>query len=375
MFEFDVDPVSLARIKVVGVGGGGNNAVNRMIDADVKGINFIAVNTDKQALLNSKSDNKIQIGEKLTNGLGAGSNPNIGFKAAEESKAELQDVLEETDLVFITAGMGGGTGTGAAPYIAELSREKDILTVAVVTKPFMFEGKKRMDNARQGIEKLSESVDTIIVIPNDKLLEITDKKATLLEAFDIADDVLKQGIQGISDLIAIPAVINLDFADVKTIMAKQGLAHMGIGYATGESRAMTAAKQAIKSPLLETSINGARGVLINITGGVDMALHEINDAARLITESADPEANIIFGANIEESLGDSIKVTVIATGFTEQRLEKPEIKSETEKPKDGNKESKKEEKNSSEPKPKSSSWDLDIPSFIKSDNKIKFEKE
>lgn len=375
MFEFDVDPVSLAKIKVVGVGGGGNNAVNRMIDADVKGINFIAVNTDKQALLNSKSDNKIQIGEKLTNGLGAGSNPNIGFKAAEESKAELQDVLEETDLVFITAGMGGGTGTGAAPYIAELSREKDILTVAVVTKPFMFEGKKRMDNARQGIEKLSESVDTIIVIPNDKLLEITDKKATLLEAFDIADDVLKQGIQGISDLIAIPAVINLDFADVKTIMAKQGLAHMGIGYATGESRAMTAAKQAIKSPLLETSINGARGVLINITGGVDMALHEINDAARLITESADPEANIIFGANIEESLGDSIKVTVIATGFTEQRLEKPEIKSETEKSKDGNKESKKEEKNSSEPKPKSSSWDLDIPSFIKSDNKIKFEKE
>jgi cell division protein FtsZ len=375
VFEFDVDPVNLAKIKVVGVGGGGNNAVNRMIDADVKGIDFIAVNTDKQALLNSKSDNKIQIGEKLTNGLGAGSNPNIGFKAAEESKAELQDVLEDTDLIFITAGMGGGTGTGAAPYIAELSREKDILTVAVVTKPFMFEGKKRMDNARQGIEKLSESVDTIIVIPNDKLLEITDKKATLLEAFDIADDVLKQGIQGISDLIAIPAVINLDFADVKTIMAKQGLAHMGIGYATGESRAMTAAKQAIKSPLLETSINGARGVLINITGGVDMALHEINDAARLITESADPEANIIFGANIEESLGDSIKVTVIATGFSEQRLEKPDINTETEKPKDVNKEGKKEEKNSSEPKLKSSSWDLDIPSFIKSDNKIKFEKE
>ncbi|SHI73757.1 cell division protein FtsZ [Dethiosulfatibacter aminovorans DSM 17477] len=374
MFEFDVDPVSLAKIKVVGVGGGGNNAVNRMIDADVKGINFIAVNTDKQALLSSKSDNKIQIGEKLTNGLGAGSNPNIGFKAAEESKAELQDVLEETDLVFITAGMGGGTGTGAAPYIAELSREKDILTVAVVTKPFMFEGKKRMDNARQGIEKLSESVDTIIVIPNDKLLEITDKKATLLEAFDIADDVLKQGIQGISDLIAIPAVINLDFADVKTIMANQGLAHMGIGYATGESRAMTAAKQAIKSPLLETSINGARGVLINITGGVDMALHEINDAARLITESADPEANIIFGANIEESLGDSIKVTVIATGFSEQRLEKQEIKAEPEKKPDENKDGEKKEDDPSSPKLKTS-WDLDIPSFIKSDEKIKFEKE
>ena len=374
MFEFDVDPVSLAKIKVVGVGGGGNNAVNRMIDADVKGINFIAVNTDKQALLNSKSDNKIQIGEKLTNGLGAGSNPNVGFKAAEESKTELQDVLEETDLVFITAGMGGGTGTGAAPYIAELSREKDILTVAVVTKPFMFEGKKRMDNARQGIEKLSESVDTIIVIPNDKLLEITDKKATLLEAFDIADDVLKQGIQGISDLIAIPAVINLDFADVKTIMANQGLAHMGIGYATGESRAMTAAKQAIKSPLLETSINGARGVLINITGGVDMALHEINDAARLITESADPEANIIFGANIEESLGDSIKVTVIATGFSEQRLEKQETKVETEKNQDESKDGDKEKKDPETPKLKTT-WDLDIPSFIKSDDKIKFEKE
>lgn len=374
MFEFDVDPVSLARIKVVGVGGGGNNAVNRMIDADVKGINFIAVNTDKQALLNSKSDNKIQIGEKLTNGLGAGSNPNIGFKAAEESKTELQDVLEETDLVFITAGMGGGTGTGAAPYIAELSREKDILTVAVVTKPFMFEGKKRMDNARQGIEKLSESVDTIIVIPNDKLLEITDKKATLLEAFDIADDVLKQGIQGISDLIAIPAVINLDFADVKTIMAKQGLAHMGIGYATGESRAMTAAKQAIKSPLLETSINGARGVLINITGGVDMALHEINDAAKLITESADPEANIIFGANIEESLGDSIKVTVIATGFSDQKMDKPDIKVEKEKHQEADNVSK-EENNDSQSALKHKSWGLDIPSFIKSDDKIKFEKE
>jgi len=318
MFEFDVDPVSLAKIKVIGVGGGGNNAINRMIDADVKGISFIAVNTDKQALISSKSDNKIQIGEKLTNGLGAGSNPEIGLKAAEESKAEIQEILEEADMVFITAGMGGGTGTGAAPYIAELSKQKNVLTVAVVTKPFLFEGKRRMENAIKGIEALSKSVDTIIIIPNDKLLEITDKKATLLEAFDIADDVLKQGIQGISDLIAIPAVINLDFADVKTIMSGQGLAHMGIGYATGEGRAVNAAKQAIKSPLLETSINGARGVLINITGGLDVALHEINDAARLITESADPEANIIFGANIEESLGDSIKVTVIATGFSDK---------------------------------------------------------
>jgi cell division protein FtsZ len=370
MFEFDVDPVSLAKIKVIGVGGGGNNAINRMIDADVKGISFIAVNTDKQALITSKSDNKIQIGEKLTNGLGAGSNPDIGLKAAEESKAEIQDVLEEADMVFITAGMGGGTGTGAAPYIAELSKQKNILTVAVVTKPFIFEGKKRMENARKGIEELSKSVDTIIIIPNDKLLEITDKKATLLEAFDIADDVLKQGIQGISDLIAIPAVINLDFADVKTIMSSQGLAHMGIGYATGENRAINAAKQAIKSPLLETSINGARGVLINITGGIDVALHEINDAAKLITESADPEANIIFGANIEESLGDSIKVTVIATGFSDKGM-KPIV----------SKEDKKEILNANEGKPKikfddkDDFWNLDIPSFIKSDDKIRFEKE
>ncbi len=369
MFEFDVDPVGLAKIKVIGVGGGGNNAVNRMINADVKGISFIAVNTDKQALINSKSDNRIQIGEKLTNGLGAGSNPDIGLKAAEESKGEIQEVLEETDMVFITAGMGGGTGTGAAPYIAQLSKQQNILTVAVVTKPFMFEGKKRMENAQRGIDELSKYVDTIIIIPNDKLLEITDKKATLLEAFDIADDVLKQGIQGISDLIAIPAVINLDFADVKTIMSGQGLAHMGIGYATGESRALNAAKQAIKSPLLETSINGARGVLINITGGSDIALHEINDAARLITESADPEANIIFGANIEESLGDSIKVTVIATGFTEQKMK---LKEPLKDAKEGlpNKDGSIKGDGFARP-----SWNLDIPNFIKSDDKIRFEKE
>ena len=325
MFEFDIDPANLAKIKVIGVGGGGNNAVNRMIDAEVKGVSFTAVNTDKQALLNSKAEQKIQIGEKLTNGLGAGSDPHIGKNAAEESKSELSDILDNSDMIFITAGMGGGTGTGAAPYIAQLSQDRDILTVAVVTKPFTFEGKKRKENADLGIGNLRDVVDTLIIIPNDKLLEITDKKASLLEAFNIADDVLKQGIQGISDLIAIPAVINLDFADVKTIMDGQGLAHMGIGLANGENRSVDAAKQAIKSPLLETSINGARGVLINITGGSDLGIHEVNEAAEIITESADPEANIIFGANIDEELGDSIKVTVIATGFSESGLRKIKV--------------------------------------------------
>lgn len=315
MFEFEMETEKFANIKVIGVGGGGNNAVNRMIDAGVKGVTFVAVNTDKQALYNSKADIKVQIGEKLTSGLGAGSNPEIGRKAAEESKSELIEVIEGADMIFITAGMGGGTGTGAAPYIAELAKSQDVLTVAVVTKPFTFEGKRRMNNAQKGTSKLKEALDTLVIIPNDKLLQITDKKATLLEAFDIADDVLRQGIQGISDLIAIPAMINLDFADVKTIMQAQGLAHMGIGFANGDNRAINAAKQAINSPLLETTINGARGVLLNITGGTNMGIHEVNEAAGLITEAADPEANIIFGANIDESLGDSLKVTVIATGF------------------------------------------------------------
>lgn len=318
MFEFDVDSERFANIKVIGVGGGGNNAINRMIEAGVKGVTFAAVNTDKQALFNSKAEIKVQIGEKLTSGLGAGSNPEIGEKAAEENKSQLMEIIEGADMIFITAGMGGGTGTGAAPYIADLSKKLGILTVAVVTKPFSFEGKKRMNNAENGNIKLKENVDTLVVIPNDKLLEITDKKATLLEAFDIADDVLRQGIQGISDLIAIPAMINLDFADVRAIMLGQGLAHMGIGFANGENRSINAAKQAIHSPLLETTINGARGVLLNITGGTNMGIHEVNEAARLITEASDPEANIIFGANIDESLGDSIKVTVIATGFDQQ---------------------------------------------------------
>lgn len=318
MFEFDVDTEGFANIKVIGIGGGGNNAVNRMIEAGVKGVTFVAVNTDKQALYKSKAEIKVQIGEKLTNGLGAGSNPEIGEKAAEENKSELAEIIEGSDMIFITAGMGGGTGTGAAPYIAKLAKSQDILTVAVVTKPFTFEGKKRMNNAEQGTIKLKDSVDTLVIIPNDKLLHITDKKATLLEAFDLADDVLRQGIQGISDLIAIPAMINLDFADVRTIMLGQGLAHMGIGFANGDNRAVNASKQAIQSPLLETTINGARGVLLNITGGTNMGIHEVNEAAGLISEAADPEANIIFGANIDETLGDSIKVTVIATGFEEK---------------------------------------------------------
>ena len=320
MFQFEEPSERLANIKVIGVGGGGNNAVNRMIEAGVRGVTFISVNTDKQALYSSKAEVKFQIGEKLTSGLGAGSKPEIGEKAAEENKADIAELVEGADMVFITAGMGGGTGTGAAPYIAGIAKEQGILTVAVVTKPFMFEGKNRMKNAEIGLKKLKENIDTLVVIPNDKLLEISDKKTTMLEAFTLADDVLRQGIQGISDLIAIPAIMNLDFADVETIMSSQGLAHMGIGQATGENRALNAVKQAIQSPLLETSINGARGVLLNITGGTSMGIHEVNEAAKLIEEAADPEANIIFGANIDEAVGDIIKITVIATGFGENKI-------------------------------------------------------
>ncbi|NLJ58494.1 MAG: cell division protein FtsZ [Tissierellia bacterium] len=322
MFQFEEQSERLANIKVIGVGGGGNNAVNRMIDAGVRGVTFISVNTDKQALSNSKAEIKFQIGEKLTNGLGAGSKPEIGEKAAEENKQDIADLVEGSDMVFITAGMGGGTGTGAAPYIANIAKSMGILTVAVVTKPFMFEGRNRMKNAEYGLKKLKDSIDTLVVIPNDKLLEIADKKTTMLEAFSLADDVLRQGIQGISDLIAIPAIMNLDFADVETIMSGQGLAHMGIGQATGENRSLNAVKQAIHSPLLETSINGARGVLLNITGGTSMGIHEVNEAAKLIEEAADPEANIIFGANVDESVGDMVKITVIATGFGQSEVNK-----------------------------------------------------
>jgi cell division protein FtsZ len=315
LLEFDIDMDNFARIKVIGVGGGGNNAVNRMIDAGLRGVDFIAVNTDKQALFLSKANTKIQIGDKLTKGLGAGANPEIGERSANESRDEIAMAIKDADMVFVTAGMGGGTGTGGAPVIAQIAKELGILTVGVVTKPFMFEGRKRMQQAEQGVENLKEVVDTLVTIPNDRLLHIADKKTSMLEAFLIADDVLRQGVQGISDLIAVPGLINLDFADVKTIMNEKGLAHMGIGRGTGDSKAEDAANQAISSPLLETSIEGAKGVLLNITGGTDLGLQEVNTAAELIQNAADPEATIIFGAVIDENLKDEIVITVIATGF------------------------------------------------------------
>ena len=314
-----------ATIKVIGVGGAGNNAVNRMVEAGIKSVEFIAVNTDRQALNMSKANSKIQIGEKLTRGLGAGANPDIGAQAAEESKAEIAEILKGADMVFVTAGMGGGTGTGAAPLVAATAKELGILTIGVVTKPFTFEGKKRLSQAERGIANLKGKVDTLVVIPNDKLLQVIDRKTSIVEAFRMADDVLRQGVQGISDLIAVPGLINLDFADVKTIMLNQGMAHMGIGRASGENRAEDAAKQAIQSPLLETSIEGARGVIINITGGSDIGLHEANTAAELVQRSADPEANIIFGTVTDDSMGDEIQITVIATGFEKEDEKRPSL--------------------------------------------------
>ena len=323
MLEYeDMDNKSLdgtATIKVIGVGGAGNNAVNRMVEAGIKGVEFIAVNTDKQALQKAKAPIKIQIGEKITRGLGAGANPDIGAQAAEESRSEIAEALRGADMVFVTAGMGGGTGTGAAAIAAGIAKEMGILTIAVVTKPFTFEGKKRLAQAERGVESLKGNVDSLVVIPNDKLLQIIDRKTSIIEAFKMADDVLRQGVQGISDLIAIEGLVNLDFADVKTIMLNRGMAHMGIGRASGENRAEDAAKQAIQSPLLEKSIEGASGVIINITGGSDLGLQEINTAAELIQRSVDPEANIIWGSVIDESLGDEIVITVIATGFEEEQ--------------------------------------------------------
>ncbi|MBR3720413.1 MAG: cell division protein FtsZ [Clostridia bacterium] len=311
-----------ATIKVIGVGGGGTNAVNRMVDSGIRGVEFVAVNTDRQALLLSKAASKIQIGEKITRGLGAGANPDIGAQAAEESKSEITEALRGADMVFVTAGMGGGTGTGAAPIVAACAKEMGILTIGVVTKPFTFEGKKRLSQADRGIESLKSKVDTLVVIPNDKLLQVIDRKTSIVEAFKMADDVLRQGVQGISDLIAVPGLVNLDFADVKTIMLNTGMAHMGIGRASGESRAEEAAKQAVQSPMLETSIEGARGVIINITGGTNLGLHEVNTAAELVQRSVDPEANIIFGAVIDETLEEDIVITVIATGFEDDERNK-----------------------------------------------------
>lgn len=314
-----------ANIKVIGVGGGGNNAVNRMVDNQIKGVQFLAVNTENQVLELSKADVTIQIGEKVTKGLGAGANPQIGEEAAQESREEITKALEGADMVFVTAGMGGGTGTGAAPVVAECAKEVGALTVGVVTKPFAFEGKRRRAAAEKGIEFLTQKVDTIIVIPNDKLLQVVDKKCSVSDAFSKADEVLRQGIKGISDLIQIPGLINLDFADVKTIMTNQGEALMGIGEGTGENRAADAAKMAINSPLLETSIDGAKGILLNISGSSELGIFEVNEAAQIISDAADPDANIIFGSVIDESLGDKVQVTVVATGFGNNAKSVPEF--------------------------------------------------
>ncbi|HSH04825.1 MAG TPA: cell division protein FtsZ [Anaerolineae bacterium] len=306
---------NFATIRVVGVGGGGSNAVNRMIAENVSGVDFIAVNTDAQALLLSDAPTRVRIGDKLTRGLGSGGNPEVGEKAANESADDLEEVIQGADMVFITAGMGGGTGTGAAPVVAKVAREKGALTIGVVTRPFLFEGSKRGNAADQGIEKLKEHVDTLIVIPNDRLLELADKRMSLKESFGLADDILRQGIQGISELITVPGLINLDFADVTTIMSEGGAALMAVGTASGEDRARVAAEQAISSRLLDVTIDGARGILFNVTGGPDLSLFEVNEAAAIIRETAHPDANMIFGAVIDENLGDEIRITVIATGF------------------------------------------------------------
>ena len=309
----------LAVIKVVGIGGGGTNAVNRMVDAGLSGVEFIAVNTDAQALMMCDADLKIHIGSKVTRGLGAGADPTVGQAAAHESRDELKESLKGADMVFVTAGEGGGTGTGGAPIIAELARELEALTVGVVTRPFSFEGRRRAEQAEAGIEELRDRVDTLIVIENDRLLQVVEKKTSILDAFKIADDILRQGVQGITDLITVPGIVNLDFADVRTIMRDAGSALMGIGAATGENRAAEAARTAVSSPLLEASIEGATGVLLNISGPADIGLFEVNEAAEVVTSAADQNANVIFGAVIDDALKDEVRVTVIATGFGAQR--------------------------------------------------------
>lgn len=354
-FDMELEDNDLAKIKVIGVGGGGNNAVKRMKEEGLQGVEFVAVNTDKQILNNLDINTKLQIGSKITKGLGAGANPAVGMKAAEESRNEIEEALDKTDMVFVTAGMGGGTGTGAAPIVAQIAKEKGILTVGVVTKPFTFEGRKRQMQAEQGVEALKGKVDTLVIIPNDKLLQISDKRTTMSEAFMMADEVLMDGIQGISDLIAVPNLINLDFADVRSIMLNQGIAHMGIGKANGDNRAMEAAKLAVKSPLLETSIGGAKAVLINVTGK-ELGLFEVNEAAELIREEVDPDANIIFGAGIDDSLGDDIKITVIATGFDTDNPMANKLKS--------NKKTDSVSQKSEETSEKDHD-DIEIPSFLK----------
>ncbi|NBI11739.1 cell division protein FtsZ [Colidextribacter sp. OB.20] len=317
-FGLDMGPESVVNIKVIGVGGGGNNVVNRMVKTGTQGVEFIAVNTDKQALLTSSATVKIQIGEKLTNGQGAGANPDIGRKSAEENRKQISEVLENTDMVFITAGMGGGTGTGAAPIVADIAQELGVLTVGVVTKPFKFEGARRMRQAEAGIAELRDKVDSLVIIPNERLKLASDQKITLLNAFEIADDVLLQAVKSISDLINVAGMVNLDFADVSSIMKNAGRAHMGVGRAAGKNKAEDAAKMAVSSPLLETAISGATGVLINVTGSLDIGLEEVETAANLVGEAAQTD-NIIFGATFEEDMEDEIRVTVIATGFDENQ--------------------------------------------------------
>ncbi|WP_340082157.1 cell division protein FtsZ [Terribacillus sp. FSL K6-0262] len=384
MLEFDTNMETLATIKVIGVGGGGSNAVNRMIEHGVQGVEFIAVNTDSQALNLSKADVKMQIGAKLTRGLGAGANPEVGRKAAEESKEQIQEALQGADMVFVTAGMGGGTGTGAAPVIAQVAKELGALTVGIVTRPFSFEGRKRQTQALAGTDALKGSVDTLIVIPNDRLLEIVDKNTPMLEAFREADNVLRQGVQGISELIAVPGLINVDFADVKTIMADKGSALMGIGIATGENRATEAAKKAISSPLLETSIDGAHGVLMNISGGANLSLYEVQEAADIVTSAADQEVNVIFGSVINEDLKDEIVVTVIATGFDEAQIQqamnapRPKarpVQKETQStqqpaPTERRREREEPRREAPSPQPRKQEEDtLDIPTFLRNRNR------
>ena len=319
MLQFEMSEKTSARIVVIGVGGGGGNAVNRMIDAELEGVEFLAVNTDKQALSKCKAENKLQIGEKLTKGLGAGGNPEVGQRSAEESMEEIAQTVTGADMVFVTAGMGGGTGTGAAPVVAKISKDLGILTVAVVTKPFKFEGRKRSEHAEQGIKFLKQYVDAIVIVPNDKLLETSDANTTIMDAFSMADEVLKQGVQGITDLIKNPGVINLDFADVETVMRDRGVAHMGIGFGKGEDRVKTAVTRAIESPLLETTVAGAKAILLNVTGGYDLGMMEAAEAANQIESIADKDAIIIFGTAIKEEMQEEISITVIATGFENSR--------------------------------------------------------
>jgi len=353
----------LAVIKVIGVGGGGSNAVNRMIDHGVRGVEFIAVNTDAQALTGCDADVKIHIGGTITRGLGAGAEPRIGREAAEESREELKEAVRGADMVFVTAGEGGGTGTGAAPVIAQIAREQGALTVGVVTKPFAFEGRQRTRRADEGIDALRQQVDSVIVIPNDRLLEIVDRNTPITEAFNMADDVLRQGVQGITDLITVPGLINLDFADVRTIMSGAGSSLMGIGIATGENRASEAARMATSSPLLETSMKGATGVILSIAGTHDLGLFEVDEAAAIVREAADPDCNVIFGTVVDDTLGDSVRVTVIATGFDDgSRGQARPRPSERERPSFGR-------DRASEPRRERPSFDsgdaLDVPSFLK----------